>query len=73
MTSLTHVRGFMASSTYFVIDSNKALQKKSGSVLPKLSSQGNLLAGAITRVSIGVLLNPFSVLKARFEVCTILT
>ena len=42
-----------------------------GSVLPKLSSQGNLLAGAVTRVAVGFILNPFSVIKARFEVRSI--
>ena len=39
-----------------------------GSTLPKLTSQGNLVAGAVTRVSVGFMLNPFSVLKARYEV-----
>lgn len=39
------------------------------SVLPKLTNQGNLLAGATARIGVGFLLNPFSVLKARFEVC----
>ena len=43
-------------------------QHTSGSVLPSLTSQGNLLAGATARVAIGFLLNPFSVLKARYEV-----
>jgi hypothetical protein len=38
------------------------------SVLPTLTSHGNLIAGAVARVSVGFLLNPFSVLKARFEV-----
>ena len=39
------------------------------SALPKLSSQGNLIAGAVARISVGLVLNPFSVLKARYEVC----
>lgn len=39
------------------------------SVLPKVSSHGNLLAGALARVSVGLVLNPFTLLKARFEVC----
>ena len=42
----------------------------SSSVLPKLSSHGNLLAGAFARVAVGFILNPLSVLKARFEVCS---
>jgi len=33
-----------------------------------LSSSGNLLAGATTRVAVGFAFNPFSVLKARYEV-----
>jgi len=37
------------------------------STLPKLSNEGNLVAGAVARTSVGFLLNPFSVLKARYE------
>lgn len=40
------------------------------STLPKLSSQGNLLSGAVARVAVGFVLNPFTVLKARYEVHT---
>jgi solute carrier family 25 protein 38 len=40
------------------------------SVLPVLTNSGNLLAGATTRVAVGFVLNPFSVLKARYEVST---
>lgn len=40
----------------------------STSALPKLSSHGNLIAGAVARVGVGFVLNPFSVLKARYEV-----
>lgn len=46
-----------------------AKKEDTKSVLPKLTNQGNLLAGATTRIAVGFLLNPFSVLKARFEVC----
>ncbi|THH05490.1 hypothetical protein EW145_g4765 [Phellinidium pouzarii] len=68
MTSLTQARMAMANSSYFIIAPITAGDSsKSGSVLPKLSSQGNLLAGAVTRVAVGFVLNPFSVLKARFE------
>ena len=42
--------------------------ERHSSVLPVLTSLGNLLAGATTRVAIGFVLNPFSVLKARYEV-----
>ncbi|KDQ65119.1 hypothetical protein JAAARDRAFT_53029 [Jaapia argillacea MUCL 33604] len=70
MTALTHARSVMAVSPYF-----KAVQKypsgdsrtRQGSVLPTLTMQGNLLSGATTRVAVGFILNPFSVLKARFE------
>ncbi|KAF9550330.1 solute carrier family 25 member 38 [Agrocybe pediades] len=69
MTSLTQLRTFMAKSPYFAIvkQTSSSPENKNGSVLPKLTSQGNLLAGATTRVMVGFLLNPFSVLKARFE------
>ena len=41
------------------------------SVLPVLTSSGNLLAGATTRIAVGFALNPFSVLSARYEVRTL--
>lgn len=41
----------------------------SRSALVRLSSQGNLVAGAIARTSVGFVLNPITVLKARYEVC----
>lgn len=63
MTLLTQLRTVMSVSPYFRIKSDH----KSSSVLPKLSSQGNLLAGATARVAVGFILNPFTVLKARFE------
>ncbi|KAF9480807.1 solute carrier family 25 member 38 [Pholiota conissans] len=66
MTSLTQLRTLMARSPYFARIRTDAANKNE-SVLPKLTSQGNLLAGATTRVAVGFLLNPFSVLKARFE------
>ncbi|KAJ3505685.1 hypothetical protein NLJ89_g7285 [Agrocybe chaxingu] len=68
MTGVTQLRAFLARSTYFA-RVQKAGNKGngSGSVLPTLTSQGNLLAGATTRVAVGFLLNPFSVLKARYE------
>ncbi|PAV20572.1 mitochondrial carrier [Pyrrhoderma noxium] len=71
MTSLTRIRMMMAQSAFFV-ERNTGVYAAgtasgTGSVLPKLSSQGNLLAGAVTRVAVGFILNPFSVIKARFE------
>lgn len=71
MTTLTHVRKVMATSPYFAVQAQRT-DSTSGSVLPKLTSQGNLLAGGTTRVMAGFILNPFSVLKARFEVSRIL-
>ena len=67
MTSLSQFRALLASSPYFV--SKGPQYQAGGSVLPKLSNHGNLLAGAVTRVAVGFVLNPFSVLKARYEVC----
>ncbi|CDZ98674.1 mitochondrial carrier [Phaffia rhodozyma] len=40
---------------------------KSSSSLVKLSREGNLLAGAIARAGVGFVLNPVTVLKARYE------
>ncbi|KAI9637615.1 mitochondrial carrier domain-containing protein [Dioszegia hungarica] len=39
----------------------------SNTALVKLSPQGNLIAGAIGRTGVGFILNPVTVLKARFE------
>ncbi|KAF9526258.1 solute carrier family 25 member 38 [Crepidotus variabilis] len=70
MTSLTQLRGFMATSSHFTsVQQHRTASGRNvnASVLPTLSMQGNLMAGATTRVAVGFLLNPFSVLKARFE------
>lgn len=69
MTSLTQVRGLMATSPLFSNASRELSSSSHTSVLPTLTSQGNLVAGATARVAVGFLLNPFSVLKARYEVC----
>ncbi|KAF9242955.1 solute carrier family 25 member 38 [Melanogaster broomeanus] len=66
-TSLTHLRSIMANSPYFSLQQTITTKDGIKTVLPKLSSQGNLIAGATARVGVGFLLNPFSVLKARFE------
>lgn len=42
------------------------------STLVKLSVPGNLIAGAIARTSVGFILNPITVLKARYEVSLLL-
>jgi len=67
MTSLTQMRTFLARSPYFAHVRRQSGSGENVSVLPSLTSQGNLIAGATTRVAVGFLLNPFSVLKARFE------
>jgi len=70
MTSLTQLRTFLARSPYFAHIKrypNGTGSNQNTSVLPSLTSQGNLLAGATTRMAVGFVLNPFSVLKARFE------
>ncbi|KAJ7283271.1 solute carrier family 25 member 38 [Mycena rebaudengoi] len=67
MTSLTQLRTVMATSPYFAQVRKPSDTARNASVLPKLTSQGNLIAGATTRVAVGFILNPFSVLKARYE------
>jgi solute carrier family 25 protein 38 len=67
MTGLSQVRGFMAVSPLFAAVRKRDIKRHS-SVLPVLTSSGNLLAGATMRVAVGFALNPFSVLKARYEV-----
>ncbi|KAG6864388.1 hypothetical protein C0991_009993 [Blastosporella zonata] len=61
------MRAFMATSPYFAAVRVHTRDARNSSVLPTLTSTGNLLAGATTRVGVGFLLNPFSVLKAQFE------
>jgi hypothetical protein len=69
MTSLTQLRAVMAKSQYFALARKDTVALSShSSVLPKISIQGNLISGATARVGIGFILNPISVLKARFEV-----
>jgi solute carrier family 25 protein 38 len=58
----------MARSPHFSVPT-VTKKEDAKSVLPKLNNQGNLLAGATARIGVGFLLNPFSVLKARFEAC----
>ncbi|KAI0084184.1 solute carrier family 25 member 38 [Irpex rosettiformis] len=65
-TGLTQLRTLMATSPYFA-SMQASSQHTHGSTLPKLSVQGNLLAGATARVAVGFVLNPFTVLKARYE------
>ncbi len=71
MTGLTNLRAYMSTSPFFAtlrVPASRNGKLESGSVLPKLSSQGNLVAGTVMRVGVGFVLNPFTVLKARYEV-----
>ena len=62
------MRAVMSKSPYFAVQDVRENKDGIKSVLPKLSTQGNLIAGATSRVAVGLLLNPFSLVKARFEV-----
>ncbi|KAF9643311.1 solute carrier family 25 member 38 [Thelephora ganbajun] len=66
MTGLSRIRFAMANSPYFAVV-RTASPSKHSSTLPHLSTTGNLIAGATTRLGVGFVLNPFSVLKARYE------
>ncbi|KAI0662843.1 solute carrier family 25 member 38 [Cubamyces menziesii] len=66
-TGLNQFRAFLATSAYFAPLRAPSTSSYSSSTLPKLTAQGNMLAGAVTRVAVGIVLNPFSVLKARYE------
>jgi len=65
-TLLQKMRGVLAESRYFQRTLNPSLGSTT-SVLPVLASHGNLLAGATARVTVGMLLNPVSIVKARYE------
>ncbi|KAF8313389.1 mitochondrial carrier [Clavulina sp. PMI_390] len=62
---LQGMRSSMATMPMFSVQAPPSSSRLS--VLPKLSPTGNLLAGAVARVSVGFVLNPFTLLKARFE------
>ncbi|KAI0829262.1 solute carrier family 25 member 38 [Trametes gibbosa] len=66
-TGLNQFRAFLATSVYFAPLRAPSAPSYSTSTLPKLTPQGNLLAGAVTRVAVGFVLNPFTLLKARYE------
>jgi solute carrier family 25, member 38 len=68
MTSLTQLRTTMTVLPMF--RSSQSPSSSTVSALPTLSPTGNLLAGAAARVAVGFVLNPISVLKARYEVRT---
>lgn len=66
-TGLNQLRAFMATSPYFA-SYQKRPANQHASVLPKLTGTGNMLSGAAARTTVGFILNPFAVIKARFEV-----
>jgi len=80
-TELSYIQGFQTytyptipSSTTSTLEAGSgststSSTKQNGSALVKLSVPGNLIAGAIARTSVGFILNPITVLKARYEVC----
>ncbi|PVF98379.1 mitochondrial carrier [Serendipita vermifera] len=68
-TSLQQVRYTFGSIFPWAVASTKQTRTKSGRVttLPVLSHGGNMAAGALTRTAIGLILNPLTIVKARFE------
>lgn len=64
--ALSTIRTELSLIPYFQNQSDPS--SSSQSALVRLSSQGNLVAGAIARTSVGFVLNPITVLKARYEV-----
>jgi len=64
-TELSYVPFFQ--STY-IPTAAQSTTNTNRSTLVKLSVPGNLIAGAIARTSVGFILNPITVLKARYEV-----
>lgn len=77
--SLSAIRGYMTSLPFFSIPINPSIStstlnsisqtsRAANTALVKLSPQGNLLAGAVGRTAVGFILNPITVLKARYEV-----
>lgn len=69
-TSLQQVRYTFAAVFPWAVASQKTTQAANGKVstLPVLSHGGNMAAGALTRTAIGLVLNPLTIVKARFEV-----
>jgi solute carrier family 25, member 38 len=68
-TSLNTLRQLVANNTASKAPSYSvtAPSSSSSSVLPKLSSTGNLLTGATARVFAGLILMPVTVIKVRYE------
>jgi solute carrier family 25, member 38 len=69
MSTVTQLRSVLATTPYFASLQLAQPSQSRSSVLPQLTPTGNLISGAVSRVAVGFLLNPFTVLKARYEVC----
>lgn len=73
--TLSEIRYALAQLGYFslpipipLVSDPSSSNQSTTSTLPKLSREGNLLAGAIARTGVGFVMNPVTVLKARYEV-----
>ncbi|KAK0525270.1 hypothetical protein OC834_005234 [Tilletia horrida] len=80
--SVTELRGFLARSQVPVLSPSAPAQARTsavgkgkeagtgagaGSTLPKLGTAGNLVSGAVARVTVGFILCPVTVIKTRYE------
>ncbi|KAL7413019.1 mitochondrial carrier domain-containing protein [Mrakia frigida] len=72
--TLSEIRYALAQLGYFslpipipLVSDPSSSNQSTTSTLPKLSREGNLLAGAIARTGVGFVMNPVTVLKARYE------
>lgn len=67
--SVSHLRGVASQRQipFLSVKVNSADASAGSSTLAKLSTTGNLLTGAVARVSVGFILSPVTVVKARFE------
>ncbi|PWY99075.1 mitochondrial carrier [Testicularia cyperi] len=67
--SVSHLRHVASQQQIPLISvaTNAADSSAGSSTLAKLSTTGNLLTGAVARVSVGFILSPVTVVKARFE------
>ena len=67
LTSVQQVRnGIGRAVPWFALSKDAAGERLTA--LAKLNATGNLLAGAVTRTGIGFVMNPLTIVKARYEV-----
>jgi solute carrier family 25 protein 38 len=64
---LSSIRAELSRLPAFSIPLPSDPNTKRRSALSKLSASGNLVAGAVARTSVGFVLNPITILKARYE------